>query len=93
MLINKDPQHDFLIDIGFTDGKSVWHFGHQITAYQYSSKEYAWKDSGEDGHPLRTQPPLHFRRIGDQLVRLPAFSLSVVRGQFPPGHPLITAGQ
>jgi hypothetical protein len=93
MLVNKDPQHDYLIDIAFTDGKSVWHFGDQIITYQYSSKEYAWKDSGEDGHPLRTQPPLHFRHNGDRLIRLPAFSLSVVRGKFPPGHRLITAGE
>lgn len=83
MLVNKDQRHDHLVNISFTDGKSFWHFADKVATYQYSSKQYSWKASGENGHPLRTQPPRHFRQRGDQLVRLPAFSLSVIRGKFP----------
>src|SRR5262249_11568920 len=54
--------------------------------YHYSSAQYAWKESGENGHPLRSQPPQYFRLRSSQPVRLPAFSLSVVRGKFSAGH-------
>jgi hypothetical protein len=93
MLVNKDQQHEHLVRINFTDGRSVWRFAGKVATYQYSSAQYAWKEAGESGHPLRSQPPSRFRLRGDQQVRLPAFSLSIVRGKFPAGHRLIMARQ
>ena len=92
MLVNKDRQHDHLIRINFADGGSVWHFSGNVSGYQYSSAQYAWKESGENGHPLRSQPPKYLRLRGDQPVKVPAFSLSLVRGKFPAGHRLIMGG-
>jgi hypothetical protein len=86
MLVNKDRQHDHLVRINFKDGGSVWHFSGNVAGYHYSSAQYAWKESGENGHPLRSQPPQYFRLRSSQPVRLPAFSLSVVRGKFSAGH-------
>jgi hypothetical protein len=92
MLVNKDRQHDHLIRINFADGGSVWHFSGNVSGYQYSSAQYAWKESGENGHPLRSQPPKYLRLRGDQPVKVPAFSLTLVRGKFPAGHRLIMGG-
>jgi hypothetical protein len=93
MLVNKDRQHDHLIRINFADGGSVWHFSGNVSGYQYSSAQYAWKESGENGHPLRSRPPKYLSLRGDQPVRVPAFSLSLVRGKFPARHRLIMGGQ
>jgi hypothetical protein len=93
MLVNKDQQHEHLVRINFTDGRSVWRFAGKVATYQYSSAQYSWKEAGESGHPLRSQPPSRFRLRGDRQIRLPAFSLSIVRGKFPAGHRLIMARQ
>lgn len=93
MLVNKDQQHDYRVRIDFTEGTSVWHFGGKVATYRYSSNQYVWNASEENGYPLRTQPPQHFRLRSDQLVRLPAFSLSVVRGKFPSGHTVRMSGR
>ncbi len=93
MLLNKDPQRDCLVHLVFADSRSVWHFDGKVAGYRYSSNQYAWSAAEENGHPLRTQPPQHFRLRSDQLVRLPPFSLSVVRGKFPAAYSLRMAGR
>ena len=93
MLLNKDSHRDYLVHIIFTDSRSVWHFDGKVAGYRYSSNQYTWRAAEENGHPLRSQPPQHFRLRSDQLVRLPPFSLSVVRGKFPASYSLRVAGQ
>jgi len=92
MLVNKDQQHDHLVGINFTDGRSVWRFAGKVSISQYSSAQYAWKEAEESGHPMRSQPPRRFRLPGNQLVRVPPFSLTVVSGKIRSRHQLIVAG-
>ena len=92
MLVNKDHQHEHLVRINFAEERSERHFVGKVTIYRYSSAQYAWQESVENGHPLRSKPPQHFHLRGDRLITLPAFSLTVVRGKFDPKHRPIMAG-
>ena len=44
---------------------------------QFGKAEYAWKEAGKDGHPIRSLPPTH-RPFSGSLV-LPPLSVTVVR--------------
>ena len=50
-----------------------------VDVYQYSSAQYVWHPDKERGHPAPDLPPSHHRRPPEAL-RLPPYSLSVVRG-------------
>ena len=83
MLINKDPQRSWDVDLRILDGQSGDLSRPRPLAdlYQYSRAQYVWKDEGDEGHPVRDLPPAHSRlRTGEgRLLRLPPYSISVVR--------------
>jgi hypothetical protein len=82
MLVNKDPQRAYDVHISFAGTQSsAGRFRSSIQAFQYSSGQYAWQSAGQDGHPVRTDPPQQFVLSPDQIVHLPPFSLTVLRGK------------
>ena len=61
MLVNKDPDRAYSVRVSFVAGQSSGQtFRSRIDVFQYSSEQYAWKAAGEDGRPIRTEPPFHF---------------------------------
>ena len=83
MLINKDPRRGHSVRIRFrntanTRAASSWRG--PVDVYQYSSAQYVWHPDKEHGHPSRDLPPAHSRLPAGPL-RLPPYSLTVVRGR------------
>ena len=91
LLINKDAQWAWTVRARFTgtagDGEEFLRGPADL--YQFSAAQCAWKLAGEHGRPLRSHSPAHtlLSDLDAITVRLPAWSLSVVRGRgpVPPG--------
>jgi hypothetical protein len=84
MLVNKDSKYAHAVRVVFREGRSLQEsFVGGIQVAQYSSRQYAWQDAGEKGHPIRSDPPHHFTLRGDGLIYLPPLSLTVARGKAP----------
>ncbi len=87
LMINKDAKRDWTVTVRFagTAGNAEKFLRGPADLYQFSAAQYAWKSAGEQGRPLRSDPPLHTRLSdsGAVTLRLPAWSLSVVRGRGP----------
>ena len=87
LLVNKDPERDWTLRIRFAgaaNGGEEFLRG-PADLYQFSSAQYLWWANGGKGRPLRSRPPVHTVLPGPDTVtvRLPAWSLSVIRGQGP----------
>ncbi|RUQ29738.1 MAG: glycosyl hydrolase family 5 [Candidatus Competibacteraceae bacterium] len=96
MLINKSPQQAQSVTIRFlqSSDKEIAFLKGKLDIFQYSPKQYAWHSQGEQGYPTRSNPPEHFTiqsAAASTPITLPAYSLTIVRGQGPvPGdsiHP------
>jgi hypothetical protein len=70
LVINKDAQHSQSLRV--TGWSSL-----EVT--QFSSTEYAWRADGEDGRPIRSNPPRRFRTHG--MVTIPPYSISVIEAK------------
>jgi hypothetical protein len=70
LVINKDAQHSQSLRV--TGWSSL-----EVT--QFSSTEYAWRADGEDGRPIRSNPPRRFRTAG--MVTIPPYSISVIEAK------------
>ena len=81
MLLNKDPRHAQPIRVQFQNvrTKAVSSWRGPVDVYQYSSAQYVWHPERQRGYPAPDLPPSHRRRHLTTL-RLPPFSLTVVRG-------------
>jgi hypothetical protein len=53
----------------------------QVEVFQFSWQQYAWRDDGPNGHPIRSLPPAHFTREASSLYELPPYSVTVLRGR------------
>ena len=85
LLINKDPDNAREVkiefhceELGCEDFKVGYSHG-EVDFYQYSRNEY---QLGADFRVVRDRPPVHeLLRVGSSTTfKLPAYSLSVVRG-------------
>jgi len=84
MLVNKDAEHAYSARVRLLEGRFPEQpFRSRVDVFQYSPEQYAWKSAGEDGRPIRSNPPRHFTLGGNKSVELPPFSLTVVRGLVP----------
>ena len=81
MLINKDPRQAYAVRIRFrntaTGGLAGWRGPMHV--FQYSSEQYVWHPRNANGRPAPDLPPSQ-RLLPAGWVRLPAYSLTVVRG-------------
>lgn len=87
LLINQDDRRDWIVRIRFrgaAHGEAKFLRG-PADLYQFSAAQYVWKFAGEHSQPLRSHPPSHMRlsTLEAMAIRLPARSLSVVRGHSP----------
>jgi hypothetical protein len=82
LAVNHDPKWPaaLAVQFSFGDKSQPRPFAGTLDIFQFSSREYAWKDDAENGRPLRSNPPGHFQRPASELVELPPYSLTVVRG-------------
>ena len=82
MLINKDPQRTFDVDLKILNNESGESSSLKLPAdlYQFSQEQYAWKADRDNSRPIRSLPPAHklLRAEGDAKIRLPPYSLTVV---------------
>lgn len=77
LLINKDPKRLRNIAIKFDHAS----FAGSVEIYQYSPAQYQWRANAENGHPVRDLPPVHWNRGSKGTFRLPAYSITIVRGR------------
>ena len=85
MLINKDPKTAHRVTVGFSGGNNTTPqpMRGATEVYQYGSAQYQWRPDGENGHPLRDDPPRLISGSDGGAIDLPAYSLTIVRGQGP----------
>ena len=81
LLLNKDPKRAHPVMVRFQRGRGLApvSFSGPADLYQYSSAQYVWHSNKAHGYPAPDLPPSH-RVHGGDMVTLPPFSLSVLRG-------------
>ena len=88
LLVNKDPTRDRAVRLAVRDeaaGRTVAPAG-SLRIAQFSGAQYAWHAAGQHGRPARVQPPAHWQVPAgpEARVKLPAYSLTVVRYRTEP---------
>lgn len=83
LVINKDPKRASRLDVEFKipGAQEPERFVGQVEIVQFSRQQYAWRDDGPKGHPIRSLPPSHFTREASSLYELPPYSVTVLRGR------------
>jgi hypothetical protein len=83
LLINKDPvsAHRMRLAFAHGDGGRIANpLRGPFDLYQFSARQYAWHEAGENGFPARSDPPSHKTIANlDGGVALPPYSLTIVR--------------
>ena len=72
LLINKDPRRTFNAETNLVG---------PIEVVRYSQLEFTWRAAGENGKVVRDRPPVHSKAAPNEMVALPPYSLTVVRGR------------
>jgi len=85
LAINKDPKRAAQLNVEFNlpGAKQPLSFVGEVQVIQFSRQQYAWRDDGPNGHPLRSLPPAQFTREASASYQLPPYSLTVLRGRLP----------
>jgi hypothetical protein len=85
LAINKDPARSARLDVRFklSDTRPPVTFAGNVDVFQFCRQQYIWRDDGENGHPLRSEPPAHSLRSASAAYQLPPYSLTVLRGKLP----------
>jgi hypothetical protein len=83
LAINKDPKRAAQLNVEFNlpGAKQPLSFVGQVQVIQFSRQQYAWRDDGSKGHPIRSLPPTQFTREASASYKLPPYSLTVLRGK------------
>jgi len=83
LVINKHPKRASQLDVQFKipGTQEPARFVGQVEVVQFSRQQYAWRDDGPNGHPIRSLPPAHFTREAPSLYELPPSSVTVLRGR------------
>jgi len=83
LVINKHPKRASRLDVQFKipGAQKPVRFVGQVEVVQFSRQQYAWRDDGPNGHPIRSLPPAHFTRDASSLYELPPYSVTVLRGR------------
>ena len=87
LLVNQDSRREWAVTTRFVGpGPSTTaYLQGPAHLYQFSTAQYRWQAKGEQGRPLRSYPPRHtaLPERGPVTVRLPPWSLTVIRGGGP----------
>ena len=83
LVVNKHPKRASRLDVQFKipGTREPVRFVGQVEVVQFSRQQYAWRDDGPNGHPIRSLPPAHFTREASSLYELPPYSVTVLRGR------------
>ncbi len=83
LAINKNPKRAAQLNVEFTlpGAKQPLSFTGQVEVIQFSRAQYAWRDNGSKGHPVRSLPPAQLTRDASGSYQLPPYSLTVLRGK------------
>src|SRR5215216_1013547 len=83
LAINKQPNRAVQLNVqfNFSNAPHRVSFVGQVEAMQFSRKQYAWRDDGPHGHPLRSFPPADVRVEAASSYELPPYSVTVLRGK------------
>ena len=83
LAINKNPKRAAQLKVQFNlpGAKQPLSFVGQVEVIQFSRQQYAWRDDGPNGHPIRSLPPAQFTREASASYELPPYSLTVLRGK------------
>ena len=87
MVLNKDPSNAHTVEVRFHDEASRLDSGFEgnIDLYQYSKEQYELSADKDKPYPIKDQPPAYrtLRGSTDMVVRLPAYSMTIMRGIGP----------
>ena len=83
LAINKNPKRAVQLKVQFNlpGAKQPLSFVGQVEVIQFSRQQYAWRDDGPNGHPIRSLPPAQFTHEASASYELPPYSLTVLRGK------------
>ncbi len=83
LAINKDPKRAAQLNVEFNlhGAKQPLSFIDRVEVIQFSQQQYAWRDEGPNGQPIRSLPPAQFTREAPASYELPPYSLTVLRGK------------
>lgn len=83
LAINKDPKHAARLDVQFKIAGAQRRSGFvgRVAVIQFSRQQYAWRDDGPNGHPIRSMPPAQLTQDASSFYELPPYSLTVLRGK------------
>jgi F5/8 type C domain len=83
LAINKDPKRAAQLNVEFNlpGAEQPLSFVGQVDVIQFSRQQYAWRDDGPNGHPIRSLPPAQFTLEASASYQLPPYSMTVLRGR------------
>ncbi len=83
LAINKHPIRAVRLNVhfNFPNAQQPIGFVGEVEVIQFSRKQYAWRDDGPNGHPIRSLPPARFTQKASSFYDLPPYSLIVLRGK------------
>src|SRR4029453_8086827 len=86
LAINKNPKRAVQLNVEFNlpGAKQPLSLVGQVQVIHFSRQQYAWRDDGPNGHPIRSLPPAQFTREASASYQLPPYSLTVLRGRLAP---------
>ena len=85
LAINKHPNRTARLNVqfNFPNARQPVGFVGEVELIQFSREQYAWRDDGPNGHPIRSLSPARFTGKASPFYDLPPYSLTVLRGYVP----------
>lgn len=81
MVINKDPTQPHEVKIVFRRNSGTGAFAGSIKVIQFSPQQYQLSSDWEHPVPVKSDPPARFTVGESTPINLPAYSLTVIRGE------------
>ena len=82
LLVNKDPRRAYRVSLDFGRQWGGRASGARVVA-SYSAAQYAWREHGVRGRPVRSMPPAVRTLRGGAPLDVPPYSLTVIRETRP----------
>jgi hypothetical protein len=81
MLINKDPNRSHEVKMIFQNESRKTTFTGPVEVVQFSGEQYQLSSDSEQPDAIKSDPPARFKVGPPSTIRLPSYSLTVVRGE------------
>jgi F5/8 type C domain len=84
LALNKDPERPAQLSVTFkSSAGGATAFAGEVDLIRFSRQQYAWRDNGPNGCPIRSNAPEHLTRTASSSYELRPYSLTVLRGSVP----------